>query len=132
MREWIKFLFLAAAFLVFYLAPIDAPVVLRSTAAGLALLQEYARLHVLTCLVPAFFIAGTIAVYVKKDAVMRLLGPTTKKYIAYPIASISGGILAATWAAISRFRRSASARPNPRAASACTQPDSTNRLSVSP
>ncbi|MEX2191685.1 MAG: permease, partial [Bacteroidota bacterium] len=45
-------------------------------------------------LVPAFFIAGTIAVYVKKDAVIQLLGPTTKKYIAYPIASISGGILA--------------------------------------
>jgi uncharacterized membrane protein YraQ (UPF0718 family) len=49
---------------------------------------------VLTCLVPAFFLAGTIAVYVKKDAVVSLLGPTTKKYIAYPIASVSGGILA--------------------------------------
>lgn len=94
MREWVKFALLAAAFLVFYFAPIDAPVVLRSVGAGLALLREYARLHVLTCLVPAFFIAGTIAVYVKKDAVMRLLGPATKKYIAYPVASISGGILA--------------------------------------
>ena len=94
MKEWQKFTLLAVAFLLFYFAPIDAPIVLQSIAAGLALLHEYARLHVLTCLVPAFFIAGTIAVYVKKDAVMRLLGPNTKKYIAYPIASISGGILA--------------------------------------
>ena len=94
MKEWVKFALLAAAFLVLYFAPIDTPVVLRSISAGLSLLQEYARLHVLTCLVPAFFIAGTIAVYVKKDAIMQLLGPTTKKYIAYPVASVSGGILA--------------------------------------
>jgi uncharacterized membrane protein YraQ (UPF0718 family) len=94
MKEWMKFFVLAAAFLVFYFAPIDAPIVLTAVGAGLTLLQEYARLHVLTCLVPAFFVAGTIAVYVKKDAVMKLLGPTTKKYIAYPVASISGGILA--------------------------------------
>lgn len=94
MKEWMKFGLLALLFLVLYFSPIDAPIVLQSISAGLALLHEYARLHVLTCLVPAFFIAGTIAVYVKKDAVMQLLGPTTKKYIAYPIASISGGILA--------------------------------------
>jgi uncharacterized protein len=94
MKEWQKFTLLVAAFLIFYFAPIDAPVVLTAFGAGLTLLQEYARLHVLTCLVPAFFIAGTIAVFVKKDAVLKLLGPATKKYIAYPIASVSGGILA--------------------------------------
>ena len=94
MKEWMKFGLLALLFLVFYFSPIDAPIVLSSIAAGLSLLHEYARLHVLTCLVPAFFIAGTIAVYVKKEAVMQLLGPTTKKYIAYPVASVSGGILA--------------------------------------
>lgn len=94
MKEWVKFALLAVAFGVFYFAPIDAPVVLQSIGAGLALLHEYAREHVLTCLVPAFFIAGTIAVYVKKDAILQLLGPTAKKYIAYPVASVSGGILA--------------------------------------
>jgi hypothetical protein len=94
MKEWMKFALLAAVFLVFYFSPIDAPIVIQSIAAGLTLLHEYARLHVLTCLVPAFFIAGTIAVYVKKEAVLQLLGPKTKKYIAYPIASVSGGILA--------------------------------------
>ena len=94
MREWVKLLILVAVFLAFYLVPIDVAVVTASISAGLILLQEYARLHVLTCLVPAFFIAGTIAVYVKKDAVMKLLGPTTKKYNAYPVGSVSGGILA--------------------------------------
>jgi len=93
-KEWQKFLLLAGIFLVFYFAPIDTAPVASSISAGLILLQEYARLHVLTCLVPAFFIAGTIAVYVKKDAVMRLLGPATKKYIAYPVGAVSGGILA--------------------------------------
>jgi hypothetical protein len=94
MKEWMKFALLAAAFLVFYFAPLDAPIVLHSIAAGLALLHEYARLHVLTCLVPAFFIAGTIAVFVKKEAILNLLGPTAKKYISYPVGSVSGGILA--------------------------------------
>jgi uncharacterized membrane protein YraQ (UPF0718 family) len=94
MKEWTKFALLATAFLIFYFAPIDAPIVLQSIAAGLALLHEYARLHVLTCLVPAFFIAGTIAVFVKKEAILNLLGPTAKKYISYPVASVSGGILA--------------------------------------
>jgi uncharacterized membrane protein YraQ (UPF0718 family) len=45
-------------------------------------------------LVPAFFIAGGIAVYVKKDSILQLLGPMANKYIAYPIAAISGGLLA--------------------------------------
>lgn len=94
MKEWTKFSVLAGAFLLFYFAPMDAPIVISSLSAGMTLLQEYARLHVLTCLVPAFFIAGTIAVYVKKDAVINLLGPATRKSIAYPVASVSGGILA--------------------------------------
>ncbi|MEX0602402.1 MAG: permease [Bacteroidota bacterium] len=94
MKEYTKFLILAGVFLLLYFAPIEAPVVVTAVSAGLALLQDYARLHVLTCLVPAFFIAGTIAVYVKKDAVLRLLGPATKKYIAYPVSTVSGGILA--------------------------------------
>jgi hypothetical protein len=94
MKEWTKLLILVGAFLVFYFAPVSGPVAVASISAGLMLLQEYAQRHVLTCLVPAFFIAGTIAVYIKKDAVMKLLGPTTKKYTAYPVASVSGGILA--------------------------------------
>lgn len=92
--EWKKFAWLILVFLAFYFLPIATESATRALAGGLALLQEYARKHVLTCLVPAFFIAGGIAVYVKKDSILLLLGPAVKKYIAYPIASISGGLLA--------------------------------------
>jgi uncharacterized membrane protein YraQ (UPF0718 family) len=94
MKERTKGLLLLGAFLILYFVPLDGPGALDALASGLALLGEYARLHVLTCLVPALFVAGTIAVFVKKDAVLRLLGPRTKKIIAYPVACISGGILA--------------------------------------
>lgn len=92
--EWKKIIWLIAVFLAFYFLPITSAEATRALAGGLALLQEYARKHVLTCLVPAFFIAGGIAVYAKKDAILQLLGPTAKKYIAYPVASVSGGLLA--------------------------------------
>jgi hypothetical protein len=94
MKEWVKFLILAGVFLIFYFVPLGGSDVAVALAAGLSLLQEYARLHVLTCLVPAFFIAGAIAVFVKKDAILKLLGPTAKKVVAYPVATVSGGILA--------------------------------------
>ena len=93
-EEWKKFIWLTAAFLVFYFLPITSVEATHALAGGLALLQEYARQHVLTCLVPAFFIAGGIAVYVKKDSILQLLGPIAKKYIAYPVAAVSGGLLA--------------------------------------
>ena len=92
--EWKKFAALITAFLAFYFLPLASENAARAVAGGLTLLQEYARQHVLTCLVPAFFIAGGIAVYVKKDAILQLLGPAAKKSIAYAIASISGGLLA--------------------------------------
>ena len=62
--------------------------------AGWELLWEYITAHTLTCLVPAFFIAGAIAALVRKEAVLRYLGPGVKKWISYPIASISGTVLA--------------------------------------
>lgn len=61
---------------------------------SLALVKWYAREHVLLCLVPAFFIAGAIGVFVSRGAVMRYLGPKAKKWIAYLVASVSGTILA--------------------------------------
>ena len=93
-KELKKFLSLIGAFLVIYFLPFDTKSVSQALINGFTLLHEYAREHVLLCLVPAFFIAGAITVFVKKDAVLKLLGPKTKKWISYPIASISGGILA--------------------------------------
>jgi len=57
-------------------------------------LLEYLSAHVLTCLVPAFFIAGAIAIFVSQGAVIKYFGPKAKKLLSYSIASVSGTILA--------------------------------------
>jgi len=61
---------------------------------GIEMLQEYLSAHVLTCLIPAFFIAGAIAVFVSKKGVIKYFGVQAKKYISYSVASVSGAILA--------------------------------------
>jgi len=58
------------------------------------MLQEYAREHVLTCLIPAFFIAGAIAVFVSQAAVLKYFGAKARKLLSYAVASVSGTILA--------------------------------------
>ncbi len=58
------------------------------------MLSEYAREHVLLCLVPAFFIAGAIMVFLNQQSVIRYLGPKAGKITAYSVASVSGAILA--------------------------------------
>ncbi|MCP1714264.1 uncharacterized membrane protein YraQ (UPF0718 family) [Methanocalculus alkaliphilus] len=61
---------------------------------GWTTLAEYLAEHVLTCLIPAFFIAGGIAAFIKKEAIMRYFSPYAKKPVAYGIASVSGTVLA--------------------------------------
>jgi uncharacterized protein len=61
---------------------------------GLGGLLEYLSAHVLTCLIPAFFIAGAIAVFVSKGAVLKYFGPAAEKWLSYSVASVSGAILA--------------------------------------
>ncbi|MBS3781646.1 MAG: permease [Candidatus Thermoplasmatota archaeon] len=61
---------------------------------GLMNVYSYLSEHVLTCLIPAFFIAGAISAFIKKEAILKYLGPDVKKTISYPIASISGAVLA--------------------------------------
>lgn len=58
------------------------------------MLHEYAREHVLLCLVPAFFNAGGVSVFISQDSVIKYFGPTAKKWISYSAASVSGSILA--------------------------------------
>jgi hypothetical protein len=58
------------------------------------MIQDYAQKHVLLCLVPAFFIAGAISVFVSQAAVMKYLGPAAHKLLSYSVASISGTVLA--------------------------------------
>ena len=57
-------------------------------------LLDYLSVHVLTCLIPAFFIAGAIAVFVSQGAVLKYFGPKAKKLLSYSVASVSGTILA--------------------------------------
>jgi len=94
MKEKNLFLLLAALFLAFYFMPVGSQWMDNALLSGFALLHEYATQHILTCLVPAFFIAGAIVVFIKKQAVLKYLSSDTKKYISYPIASVSGAVLA--------------------------------------
>lgn len=76
-----------------YLIPFENPVVEAAILEGFKMLGEYAREHVLFCLVPAFFIAGAIAVFVSQGAVLKYFGPQASKWVSYPVASVSGTIL---------------------------------------
>lgn len=89
---------LLLAFLLAYFLPFEA--VTATSTVGVAgkeallMLQDYAHKHVLLCLVPALFIAGAISCFVSQAAVMKYLGPTANKILAYSVASVSGTILA--------------------------------------
>jgi uncharacterized membrane protein YraQ (UPF0718 family) len=89
-----KFLIILGVFLAAYFIPISTMRVQGALIESFAMLHEYAREHVLLCLVPAFFIAGGISVFISQDAVMKYLGPNAKKWVSYSVASISGSILA--------------------------------------
>jgi uncharacterized protein len=96
-KEWspTKKLFLVfGVFLAAYFIPWGATRVLGATSEAFLMLGEYARQHVLLCLVPAMFIAGAITVFLNQQAVMRYLGPDANRFTAYGVASVSGAILA--------------------------------------
>lgn len=86
---WIVTLFLFA-----YFMPLQNPRFKLALYDAFALTKWYAQEHVLLCLVPAFFIAGVIAVFVSQAAVIKYFGAATKKWLSYAVASISGTILA--------------------------------------
>jgi len=69
-------------------------IILLALSSGWDALIDYVSQHTLTCLVPALFIAGAIAAFVKKEAILKYFGPDVKKYISYPLAAVSGVILA--------------------------------------
>jgi len=89
-----KLLFLFGFFLFAYFVPFANSNVNRAINEAFLMLGDYAREHVLLCLVPAFFIAGAITVFINQQAVISYLGPNAKKITAYSVASVSGAILA--------------------------------------
>src|SRR5512145_1494637 len=85
---------LAAAFTAIYFLPVGTPRFDGAVTEALELTKWYAREHVVLCLLPAFWIAGAIAAFVSQASVMRYLGPTAPKPLAYGVGSVSGTILA--------------------------------------
>ena len=83
-----------AVFAACWLMPVDSVRFQGAIHESLVLTRWYAREHVLLCLIPALFIAGAIGVFVSQGAVMRYLGPTASKLVAYPVAAASGTVLA--------------------------------------
>jgi len=94
MKEKNTLALLIILFLGFYFMPTDSSLFNQSLSSAVFLLHDYARKHVLTCLVPAMFIAGAISIFVRKDAVLKYLGSESNVLLSYTIASVSGSILA--------------------------------------
>ena len=94
MKNRTVFVLMLAVFLAFYLMPFASGRVEGAAGEAVAMATEYAREHVLFCLIPAFFIAGALGVFISSGAVLRYLGAGANRVVAYGVASISGAILA--------------------------------------
>ncbi len=94
MKERHKFLIVLTVFLLCYFFPVENARFINATYESLALTKWYAREHVLLCLIPAFFIAGAIAVFVSRASVIKYFGSKANKFLSYAVASVSGSILA--------------------------------------
>ena len=94
-RKELKILgWLVGLFLVLYYLPVEAARFQGAIIEAFKLAKWYAREHVLLCLVPAFFIAGAIGVFVSQNAVMKYFGPKASQWLSDSVASVSGTILA--------------------------------------
>jgi len=94
MNEWSRLLLMIAGFSAAYCIPWDSPVIRQSGLESFMMLRDYAREHVLTCLVPAFFIAGAIASFVSQASVLKYFGAKANRALSYSVASVSGTVLA--------------------------------------
>lgn len=94
MKERSKLFLIVGVFVAAYYVPWSHPVIRQSGMEAFMMLQEYAREHVLTCLIPAFFIAGAIAVFVSQASVLKYFGAQAGKILSYSVAAVSGTILA--------------------------------------
>jgi hypothetical protein len=92
--QWKALLLIIGGFLACFYLPVGNTRFDNAVTESLELVKWYAQEHVLLCLVPAFFIAGAIAVFVSQEGVMKYLGPTASKWISFPVASVSGTVLA--------------------------------------
>ncbi|MBN1765460.1 MAG: permease [Sedimentisphaerales bacterium] len=93
-EEYKTLLWILGFFLLAYWMPVDNVAFREALISAFELTKWYAQEHVLLCLVPAFFIAGVIAVFVSQAAVIRYFGAGAKKWLSYAVAAVSGTILA--------------------------------------
>src|SRR6056297_4151307 len=89
-----KIILYLVVFLTAYFIPFANHDIQKAIIESFRMLQEYAREHVLFCLIPAFFIAGAIANFISQESVIKYFGREAKKWISYLVASVSGTILA--------------------------------------
>lgn len=94
MKERTRLLVFIIVFLILYLVPLEGMRIQGAILEAFFMIQEYAREHVLFCLIPAFFIAGAISNFISKEAVIKHFGAKANKVLAYGIAAVSGTMLA--------------------------------------
>lgn len=93
-KELTILFWIVAFFAMAFFMPVSSEAFRTAVDATLDLTKWYAQEHVVLCLLPAFFIAGVISVFVSQGAVLRYFGANAKKWLAYTVASVSGTILA--------------------------------------
>jgi uncharacterized membrane protein YraQ (UPF0718 family) len=93
-QEWKPLALIVTVFLACFYLPVGLPRFDNAILEAFHLVKWYAQEHVLLCLIPAFFIAGAISVFVSQGAVMKYLGAKANKVLAYGVAAVSGTILA--------------------------------------
>jgi uncharacterized membrane protein YraQ (UPF0718 family) len=93
-KEFKILAWIIVAFVFAFFLPIESARFNTALAATLDLVKWYAREHVILCLLPAFFIAGVISVFVSQGSVLKYFGANAKKWLAYTVAAVSGTILA--------------------------------------
>jgi uncharacterized membrane protein YraQ (UPF0718 family) len=93
-HEWKALVLIVVVFLGCFYLPVGTPRFDHAILEAFHLVKWYAQEHVLLCLIPAFFIAGAIGVFVSQASVMKYLGVRANKVLAYGVASVSGTILA--------------------------------------
>ncbi len=94
MKERTRLILFIVVFLVLYFVPLDRLGIQQAILEAFFMLKEYVQKHILFCLVPAFFIAGAMSIFISKEAVIKYFGPKANKVLAYGVASVSGTILA--------------------------------------
>jgi uncharacterized membrane protein YraQ (UPF0718 family) len=94
MKDRTRLIVFITVFVLLYFIPLQDVRIRSAILEAFLMLRDYAREHVLFCLIPALFIAGAISIFISKEAVIRYFGAKANKVLAYGVASVSGSILA--------------------------------------